>query len=211
MARFSLICADPSTLVLLKNDSRYGARALAALVLTLCGAAWPSLALADEAPATPDAVKPGASTSKPKIEVLAHAFHGNKHVGMLGVGLESAYMATPHWGFGGAVDAFYVDNGSDPQYSEAGTLDTGFHGLLFAEGDLLPGFITPYARLGLGVGNYTRYQGDGRVEAAPNFVGQLSGGLALRGGPIVGRLHASPMLFEKDLVMTYGVALGARF
>ncbi len=70
----------------------------------------------------------------------------------MGVGFEGAYFLPPHYGFGGAVSAFVVDNGADPYYSEDGTLDGGTAAFAFAEGDLLPGWVTPYARLSLGLG-----------------------------------------------------------
>jgi hypothetical protein len=127
---------------------------------------------------------------------------------MLGLGLEGAYLASAHFGVGAALDAFYVDN---LEYPEEDTLGRGAHCLLFAEGDLFPGWITPYARLGLGFGRYDRYLADRSLtKTHVDFVGQLSGGLALRGGPLAARLSASPTLFGNDFAMTYGIALGGR-
>lgn len=181
--------------VLPRSNSKRAFRAVAALALGCAGAFWATSAKAQE--------------STPKIEVLARGFYGTQAVGMLGVGLEGMYRLSPHYGLGAEFDGFYVDN---LEYPEPGTLESGAHCLLFAEGDLFPGWITPYARLGLGPGRYQRYHSDPyQTQAELDFAAQLSAGLALRPGPIVGKLSASPSLFGKDFVMTYGVALGARF
>jgi hypothetical protein len=79
---------------------------------------------------------------------------------------------------------------------------------------LFKGFITPYARLGLGAGRYTRYQQayfSGHTEAELDFAGQAAAGLALRWGPVLARGWAAPSLYGKDFVMVYGAGLGGRF
>jgi hypothetical protein len=208
MASNSLFWRHSSTPVLLPCNTHSGRRACGALALALCGALWPSSAKAAEAPV--DSVSERTGTTQSKVEVLAHAFYGDLAVGMLGGGIEGVYMMNPHWGFGGTVDGFYVDNG---EYGDPGELDGGNHGLAFVEGDLLAAFITPYARVGMGAGRYRRFDAHSNFDAVPetDFVAELSGGLALRGGPVVGRAYASPTLFGKDFVMTYSVAIGARF
>jgi hypothetical protein len=87
----------------------------------------------------------------------------------------------------------------------------------FVEGDLLPGVFTPYARLGIGVGNYGRYRANtpggsySQPQAETDFVGQLALGVALRLGPVLARASASPSLYGKDGVVVYGLGIGARF
>jgi hypothetical protein len=41
-----------------------------------------------------------------------------------------------------------------------------------------------------------------------DFVGELSGGVALRGGPIVFRVAVIPSLCGSDLFLAYGATLG---
>jgi hypothetical protein len=151
-----------------------------------------------------------AKADEAAVEIAAKAFYGDLGVGLLGVGLEGAYFPSPHYGFGGAVSAFVVDNGADPYYSENGTLDDGIAAFAFAEGDLLRGWVTPYARLGLGFGRLDRFY-DSDTELEVDFVGELSGGVAVRGGPVVLRLAVTPSLYGSDLFLAYGVSLGARF
>ena len=126
MACAGSICSDPSTLVLLRRNRRSGFHGLSVLALALADTAWPALAKAEEASQLPanDQGEARTSTSVTRpFEFLARAFYGTLHVGMLGIGIEGQYRALPHFGFGGAVDAFYVDNGADPYYSPDGTLD----------------------------------------------------------------------------------------
>jgi hypothetical protein len=151
-----------------------------------------------------------ASADEGHVEIAAKAFLGDLGVGMMGLGLEGAYFPSPHYGFGGAVSAFVIDNGSDPYYSENGTLDDGMAAFAFAEGDLLSGWVTPYARLNLGLGRLDRFY-DGNTEHELNFVGELAGGVALRGGPIVFRLAVVPSLYGGDLFLAYSATLGGRF
>jgi len=113
-------------------------------------------------------------------------------------------------GFGAAVDVFAVDNGADPQYSEPGTLAHGGHFLGFVEGDLLKYWVTPYARLGLGLGSYDRIYGNLR-ESKIGFAAQVAGGVAVRGGPFVLRGWLAPTLYGSDLVLVYGAGVGVRF
>jgi hypothetical protein len=151
-----------------------------------------------------------ARADETHVEIAGKAFYGNLGVGLLGVGLEGAYFPSPHYGFGGAVSAFVVDNGADPHYSENGTLDDGIAAFAFAEGDLLPGWVTPYARLGLGLGRLERFY-DSDIEYGLDFVGELSGGVAVRGGPVVLRLAVTPSLYGSDLFLAYSASLGGRF
>jgi hypothetical protein len=149
-----------------------------------------------------------------KVEVLARVSYAKLSVGMKGVGIEGAYARSPHYGFGVELGAFVVDNGADPHFSDPGTLHRGYHGVAFVEGDLLSGVVTPYVRLGMGVGNYERYE-DYAVygEETPahiNFVGQVSAGVALR-SPLVARLSAAPSLYGPTFVVVYSLGLGARF
>lgn len=211
MAANSLVSTGFGWRVLLRHHSRRALRAGAALALTVVGSLWPSSAHAEWA-AQRDADQGVHKTpaTPAKIELLARAGYGQLSVGMLQVGVEGTYMLTPQLGFGAAVDAFYVDNGADPYYSEPGTLSRGYHGLAFVEGDLLKGWVTPYARLGLGAGNYTRFQHYSTAEQL-DLVGQAAAGIALRGGPIVGRVWAAPSLYGKDFVMLYGAGIGVRF
>lgn len=194
-----------SNQVLSSHHSRQAWCAGAALVLTLVGTLWPRSAQAEEASKTP------------KVEVMVRAAYAPVQVGLLQAGIEGTYMLNPHLGFGGTLEAFRVDNGSDPQYSKPGTLDTGSHVLGFVEGDLLEGVFTPYARLGIGVGNYGRYQPTtpggsyGQPQSETDFVGQFALGVALRLGPVLARASASPSLYGKDGVMVYGLGIGARF
>lgn len=151
-----------------------------------------------------------ARAEESHVEVAGKAFLGDLKIGLLGVGLEGGYFPSPHYGFGGAVSAFVVDNGADPYYSDDGTLDDGIAAFGFAEGDLLPGWVTPYARLSLGLGRLGRFY-DGRTELEVNFVGELSGGVAVRGGPVVFRVAVTPSLYGDDLFLAYGASLGAAF
>jgi hypothetical protein len=159
----------------------------------------------------------GAPEDAPKVEVMARGSYANLHVGLMGVGIEGAYMRTPHVGFGGTLEAFYVDNGADPHYSASGTLSRGIHALGFVEGDLLKGSFTPYARLSIGAGQYERFQhptleGDyARPEPELDFVGQAQMGVALRLGPVLARASVSPSIYGKDALIVYGAALGGRF
>ncbi len=149
-----------------------------------------------------------------KVEVLARISYAKVSVGLMGVGLEGAYAPSPHYAVGVELGAFVVDNGADPYYSDPGTLHRGYHGLAFVEGDLLRGIVTPYVRLGVGAGNYARFE-DYATHHDPtpahiNFVGQLSAGVALR-TPVVARLSAAPTLYGSTFAVVYSLGLGARF
>lgn len=223
MTANSLFSASSSLGVLLHHHSRRVQRAAAALALGLLGSTWASAAHAELAPGpwehggadkrTDDASK----DDEPKIEVMLRASYANLHVGMLGAGVEGTYMLTPHLGFGGTVEGFVVDNGADPQYSEPGTLSRGVHALGFVEGDLFKGVFTPYARFGIGAGQYARFQLVGAsgsyLEAQPemDFVAQAQLGVALRLGPVLARGSVSPSIYGKDALVVYAVALGGRF
>jgi len=153
------------------------------------------------------------ATDKPtrgKVEVLARAGYAPVNVGLLQVGIEGMYMLSPQLGVGGAVDAFVVDNGADPYYSPPGTLSNGFHVLGLVEGDLLKGWITPYARAGLGVGQYGRIDGY-QTESHTELAAQVAGGIALRGGPFLFRGWVAPSLYGSDFVVAFGAGLGGRF
>lgn len=208
--------------LLSRHHSRAGLRAVAALVLALAGLAWPGVARADSGDESSDDVEPAVKPSRGSrwahapAEILARAGYADYRVILMQVGIEGMYMMTPHLGFGGAMDAFGVDNGADPYYSSAGTLHTGFHFLALAEADLLDYWVTPYVRLGLGVGQYERYQNDGQSSyswtvSETEFVGQLAAGLALRGGPLLLRVWAAPSLYGQDLLAVYGAGIGGRF
>jgi hypothetical protein len=146
-----------------------------------------------------------------KIEIGARAFLASSpRIGTLGASAEGLYMPQQRYGFGAHVTAFRVDNGADPQYSDDGALDGGLHAVVFAEGDLLQGFITPYARLGLGLGSHSRYHA-GSTQSGLEGVLVLEGGLALRVGPGVLRVAATPSLYGNDLLLPFGIGLGARF
>jgi hypothetical protein len=149
-----------------------------------------------------------------KVELLARVSYAKLSVAMMGVGIEGAYARSPHYGFGVELGAFVVDNGADPHYSDPGTLHRGYHGLAFVEGDLLSGIVIPYVRLGVGLGNYERYEDyavyQEETPAHINFVGQISAGVALR-SPVVARLSAAPTLYGSTFVVVYSLGLGARF
>jgi hypothetical protein len=197
--------------VLLRHHSRRALRAAAALAIALLGSFW-----ARHASAEVDESQERAK-DKPKVEVLLRASYAKLHIGLLQLGIEGTYMLKPRLGFGATLEAFYVDNGADPQYSAPGTLEGGRHALAFVEGDLLKGVFTPYARAGLGVGLYDRYQptdassGYAQPEPETDFVGQLSLGVALRLGPVLARASASPSLYGNDAIIVYGLGLGGRF
>jgi hypothetical protein len=202
-----------TTRVLLASDSRSWlgtAALLGVLSSTVCLAPAPAWAAEapprDEKPAR--AVQPGS-----KVEVMARAVYGDMSVGLLGLGAESTYLFSPQLGVGGQVTLFTVDNGADPHYQPAGTLGGGYHALAYLEGDLFPTFITPYGRVGLGVGRHSRLERQyGSYEpGSPELVAGLTAGVAVRGGPLVGRLSASPTVLGKDFAMLYSLGLGARF
>jgi hypothetical protein len=165
------------------------------------------LAAPDCAAAVGDAI----ADAQPMVEIGARVFvAGDPGIGTLGASLEGVWMHRPHYGFGVAFAGLYVDNGADPYYSASGTLDRGIHGVAFAEGDLLRGWITPYARVGLGAGRYDRFY-DARTQAEINPVAVLEGGAALRIGPLVVRVAASPSLYGSDFSVPFSAQLGARF
>ena len=93
----------------------------AALALLL----WSGAAVAAEPTHADEGGQPpsrdGVSRSR-HSEVAARATFADMKVGMLGVGVEGAYFLSPHFALGGTVEAFVVDNGADPNYSEPGTL-----------------------------------------------------------------------------------------
>jgi hypothetical protein len=190
---------------------------LAALLPALALSLAPAVANAEEATeASEGAGEAGEAAPPPegKVEVSARISYAKLSVGMKGVGLEGAYARSPHYGFGVELGVFVVDNGADPRFSDPGTLHRGYHGVAFVEGDLLSGVVTPYARLGVGVGRYERYEDYAvyreETPARINFVGQVSAGVALR-SPVVARLSAAPSLYGSTFVIVYSLSLGARF
>lgn len=183
---------------------------LPALALSLASA----VANAEVATEASEGAEQPAAPAEDKVELLARFNYAKLSIGMMGLGLEGAYAPSPHYGFGVELGAFAVDNGADPGFSEPGTLHRGYHGVAFIEGDLLSGIVTPYARLGVGVGNYERYEDYAvsreETPASINFVGQVSAGVALR-SPVVARLSAAPSLYGSTFVVVYSLGLGARF
>jgi hypothetical protein len=145
-----------------------------------------------------------------RVEVAARATYADVRVGLLGAGVEGAYFLSPHFALGGSVDAFFVDSGADPDYSEVGSLAGGYHGMLSAEYDALDFWITPYARVAAGVGELTRIDGWRRPHEV-EFVGQLQAGFVLRGGPLIARMSVAPTLYGSDSATTFSAAVGARF
>ena len=200
----------------LPDHTRRGRRAVSAQAFLLAALAWPGLALAEgdtqpnassgDAPTAQD--EPTATDSK--MEILARASYAQVHVGLLQVGIEGMYMLRPRLGFGGVVEGFVVDNGADPHYSAPHTLSGGFHFLGLVEGDLLKGWVTPYARFGLGLGQYARIN-YGRTESQTELAAHVAAGIALRGGPFLFRGWLAPSLYGGDFVLAYGAGLGARF
>lgn len=221
MAANSLVHADSCSGVLLRHHSREARRAAAALALGALSSTWAGVAHAELAGQSwnQGAADKGSEASvedEPKVEVMLRASYAALHVGLLGAGVEGAYMMNPHLGFGGTLEGFRVDNGADPQYSEPGTLNGGIHVLAFAEGDLLKGPFTPYARFGIGAGQYHRFQSTtpysyAETQPEADFVAQAQLGLALRLGPVLARASVSPSIFGKDALVVYGGALGGRF
>jgi hypothetical protein len=150
----------------------------------------------------------------PELELGLRAFHGDSgdvYVGAIGFSFEALLMPSPHYGFGASFSLVHVDNGSDPHYSSRGTLQDGQRFLAFAEADLFDFPITPYARLGLGGGPTTRWDGSGEKQGGADFMAEASAGAVARLGPLALRLFASPSLFGPDFVMVYGVGLGGHF
>jgi hypothetical protein len=199
---------------LLHHHTRLALRACVALALAAASTVWQGVAHAETKPEPlrQNREAPPASLTlkayEPKVEILARGSFGTLGVGTLQLGLEGAYFPTPHFGFGATYEAFTVDT---LEYPDPGTLSSGAHGMAFAEGDLLKGFITPYARLGVGLGRYQRYRGYALTPTETDFVGQVAVGLALRLGPVQARISAAPSLYGKDALMVYGAGLGARF
>ncbi len=183
-------------------------RAATALIVSLATCVWAGTAKAEGATPTTEASAREALSRVAKIELLASATFAPHAVGLLGFGLEGVYMATPHYGVGVAAEAFYVDT---LEYPDDGSLKSGYHGVAFVEGDLLPGIFTPYARIGLGLGDYQRSRHYFETESELNLVAQATAGVALRGGPFLFRLSASPSLYGKDFVLACTAGLGARF
>lgn len=159
------------------------------------------------APRASDAAR---SASPRHLEIAARAIYGDVSVALLGAGVEGAYFLNPHFALGGTVEAFAVDNGADPDYSDPGTLSKGYHGMLSMEYDALDFWVTPFARIAGGLGEYTRIESWQRPKDL-ELVGQLQVGFVLRGGPIVGRLSVAPTLYGKDSATAYSAAVGARF
>jgi hypothetical protein len=94
------------------------------------------------------------------VELGLKAFYGRGvGYGTFGLGLDVLVMPARHYGLGLSLGAFSVHNGSDAHYSPSGTLRSGQRVLAFAEFDLLDLTVTPYARLGLGFGPTTRWNG----------------------------------------------------
>ena len=192
---------------------RQRAVSLSGLVLGCCLSAPAAHGAPRSAP--PATTAQGDSASEPPhLELGLRAFLGDSddiYVGMLGFGLEALLMPSVHYGFGGSFSPFHVGNGSDPHYSSRGTLQDGQRFLAFAEGDLLDFPITPYARLGIGGGPSTRWDGQGNERGGADFMAEVSAGALARLGPFALRVFASPSLFGRDFVMLYGLGLGVHF
>jgi hypothetical protein len=161
-----------------------------------------------------DTAADDSGSEPPDFELGLRAFFGDSgdvYVGAIGFTFEALLMASPHYGFGASFSLVHVDNGSDPHYSSRGTLQDGQRFLAFAEADLFDFPITPYARLGLGGGPTTRWDGSGEKQGGADFMAEASAGAVARLGPLALRLFASPSLFGPDLVLVYGVGLGGHF
>jgi hypothetical protein len=148
------------------------------------------------------------------VELLGHAFYADLGVGALGVGLEAVYMPWPHFGFGAQFDTFGVDNGEYPRDRSVlgGTLL-----LTFAEADLLSAWFTPYVRFGGGLASYDRmvvpahFSQNAHVDTSSGSTAQVSLGIALRGGPFLLRISASPTLLDGSWTSAYLAGVGLRF
>ena len=154
-----------------------------------------------------------ADSYRPDFELGVRAFSGYgppKDIeGVFGLSLDAVWMRTPRLGFGAAW-ALLVGNLAG-EYFQDGVFNNGIHALFFAEGDLLEGWVSPYARLGFGLGNYERYSDDQYVTTNVNVVAELEGGVALRLSHLVMRLSAAPSFYGKDFWVVLGGQLGARF
>lgn len=205
MARQGFDCWRWLTEVLFSRDSSERLCAVAALLPALGVLLSP---LSANAETLRDGGAPEREPAPARAEVLLRSSYAKVDVGLLAAGAEALLMPSPHYGAGVELEAFMVDNGADPQYSSPGTLDQGYYGLAFVEGDLLRGPITPFARLGFGLGSYQRF---GEGESGLGVVARVSAGLALRVGPIVARASASPTLYGGTSALAYTAALGGRF
>jgi len=187
-------------------------RRIGAVLLAALTSLPPLSARADQVQSGADFSPKTAAVERPS-EVLARSFFGNTGIGLLGVGVEALYRVERKVAVGAAFDAFRVDNGADAAaYAPDGTLDKGYHGVALLQGNLFDSWLTPYARVGVGVGRHWRYR-DHQYETVPeaNATAELSAGVALRGGPFVGRVCAGPAIFGSDLFMAFGLTFGARF
>lgn len=154
--------------------------------------------------ASPEPAKAASSRSAVDVELGLKAFHGaGVGYGTLGAAIDVLVFPLPHYGFGVSLGAFYVGNGADPHYSSSGTLDRGLRVLAFAEFDLFDYPVTPYARLGLGLGPTQRWNGRGDPEDHLDFMAEATLGAAARLGPLVLRAFATPSLFGEDLIVQY--------
>jgi hypothetical protein len=154
-----------------------------------------------------------AESDRAKVELGARVFKGfgppDDIEGVIGLRLDGVWMRAPRYGFGAAAAALVGENVGE--YFQDGVFRHGYHGLVFAEGELLEGWVSPYARLGLGLGNYERYDDDQWSRTELNAVAELEAGLALRPGPFVFRVSAAPSFYGKDFWVVLGLQLGARF
>jgi hypothetical protein len=158
--------------------------------------------------------KDDAGAKPPHLEMGLQAFYGDSddiYVGALGFTFEGLFMPSPHYGFGGSFSKVHIDNGSDAHYASSGTLQDGHRFLAFVEGDLFDFPITPYARLGIGGGPTSRWDGRGEQRGRVDVMAEASAGAVARLGPVSLRVFASPSLFGADFVMIYGIGLGVVF
>jgi hypothetical protein len=209
-------CRSKTHLLQPGNSIVGGCAALALLVTSL----WPGVARAHGnagEPGDPGVESLGEVGAPRRIELLARGSYANLSVGLLGLGIEGTYFASPHFGVGGAVEAIRVDLGGEPVGSywyDPGTLTNGIHALLSVEVDAFDYWLTPFARASAGAGAYARVTpccGGPDTTRRANFVGQLQLGIAVRGGPIVGKFSVAPTLYGSDAVLAYSAGLGARF
>lgn len=136
-------------------------------------------------------------------------------VGGFGVGLDASYSVVPNFAFGANAATFFVDQGADPDYCSR-CVTSGNSELLFAEGRLWPsGYVTPYARLGLGHAHLagqkvspTHYEED-RVTLGAELGAELHyKALSIRALAF----HWQPLgsALDNDALLGFGVQLGVR-
>ncbi len=169
------------------------------------------------APGAAQAASPAPPAAAPSraaadVELGLKAFDGEGvGVGTLGLGFDVLVFPSLHYGLGVSLGAFYVNNGADGHSSSSGTLKSGQRVLAFAEFDLFDYAVTPYTRLGLGLGPTERWNGRGDPEDHLDFMAEATLGAAARLGPIVVRAFASPSFFGEDFIVQYGFGLGGHF